>query len=59
MECDGRGKIFFAGYPEGYYENHFLHSFELSDGLIVRQREFMNPFQQLRALNIPVPRDPP
>ncbi|MEV6236929.1 PhzA/PhzB family protein [Lentzea sp. NPDC051838] len=54
-ECDGHGKILFPGYPEGFYENHFLHSFELSDGMIVRQREFMNPFQQLRALGVPVP----
>ncbi|MFJ4564878.1 PhzA/PhzB family protein [Streptomyces caelestis] len=54
-ECDGHGKILFEGYPEGYYENHFLHSFELVDGKIRRQREFMNPFEQLRALGIPVP----
>ena len=39
----------------GYYENHFLHSFELDDGKIKRNREFMNVFQQLRALSIPVP----
>lgn len=54
-ECQGRGKIIFPGYPEGFYENHFLHSFEFAGGLIRRQREFMNPFQQLRALGIPVP----
>ncbi|MGR6738003.1 PhzA/PhzB family protein [Pseudomonas chlororaphis] len=55
VECDGRGKILFPGYPEGYYENHFLHSFELEDGKVKRNREFMNVFQQLRALGIPVP----
>ncbi|WP_422768436.1 PhzA/PhzB family protein [Pseudomonas aeruginosa] len=55
VECDGHGKILFPGYPEGYYENHFLHSFELEDGKIKRNREFMNVFQQLRALSIPVP----
>ncbi len=49
VECDGHGKILFPGYPEGYYENHFLHSFELDDGKIKRNREFMNVFQQLRA----------
>ncbi|MFI0982709.1 PhzA/PhzB family protein [Streptomyces sp. NPDC021093] len=54
-ECDGRGKIRFADYPEGHYENHFLHSFELQNGKIKQNREFMNPFQQLRALGIPVP----
>ncbi|WP_238329756.1 PhzA/PhzB family protein [Pseudomonas aeruginosa] len=42
VECDGHGKILFPGYPEGYYENHFLHSFELDDGKIKRNREFMN-----------------
>lgn len=55
VECDGHGVIDFPGYPRGYYENHFLHSFDFRDGLIVRQREFMDPFQQLRALGIPVP----
>lgn len=55
VECDGHGKIRFGDYPEGYYENHFLHSFEFEDGKIKRQREFMNGFQQLRALGIPVP----
>ncbi|MFJ8476067.1 PhzA/PhzB family protein [Kitasatospora sp. NPDC094011] len=55
VECDGRGKILFPGYPEGYYQNHFLHSFEMENGKIKREREFMNPFDQLRALNIPVP----
>ncbi len=49
VECDGHGKILFPGYPEGYYENHFLHSFELDDGKIKRNREFMNVFQQLRV----------
>ncbi|MEV5463384.1 PhzA/PhzB family protein [Streptomyces cellulosae] len=36
VECDGRGKILFGDYPEGYYENHFLHSFELDvrEGLV-------------------------
>ena len=55
VECDGEGKIFFPGYPEGYYKNHFLHSFEFENGKIKRQREFMNPNEQLRALGIPVP----
>ncbi len=54
-ECDGHGKIRFPGYPEGYYENHFLHAFLLDDGKIRQNREFMNPFEQLRALSIPVP----
>ncbi|WP_328491434.1 phenazine biosynthesis protein [Streptomyces sp. NBC_00414] len=55
VECDGKGKILFPGYPEGYYQNHFLHSFLLSEGKVVQNREFMNPFEQLRALSIPVP----
>lgn len=55
VECDGRGRILFDGYPEGYYDNHFLHSFEMTDGQIVRQREFMNPIAQMRALGIDVP----
>lgn len=54
-ECEGRGKIAFPGYPEGHYENHFLHSFEFRDGRISRQREFMNPVKQFEALGIAVP----
>jgi ketosteroid isomerase-like protein len=54
-ECDGEGKIVYPGYPEGYYQNHFLHSFEFRDGKILQQREFMNPCEQFRALGIPVP----
>lgn len=55
VECDGKGKICFPGYPEGYYQNHFIHSFLMDDGKIKQNREFMNPYQQLRALSIPVP----
>lgn len=54
VECDGHGLIRFAGYEEKYYENHFIHSFEMRDGLIVRNREFMNPVNQLKALGITV-----
>lgn len=55
-ECDGEGEILYPGYEPGHYRNHFLHSFEFRDGRIVRQREFMNPFNQLRALGIEVPK---
>ncbi|GGK76282.1 PhzA/PhzB family protein [Streptomyces flaveus] len=55
VECHGRGKIVYAGYPEGYYENHFIHSFLFENGLIKQQREFMNPCRQFRALGIDVP----
>ncbi|MFJ7997182.1 PhzA/PhzB family protein [Streptomyces sp. NPDC096310] len=55
VECDGEGKILFPGYPDGHYKNHFLHSFVLENGKIKQNREFMNPFEQLRALGIPVP----
>ncbi|WP_191490018.1 PhzA/PhzB family protein [Pseudomonas sp. FEN] len=55
VESDGRGSVNMPGYPKGYCENHYIHSFELEDGRIKRNREFMNPFQQLRALGIPVP----
>ncbi len=55
-ECDGEGKILYPGYPEGHYKNHFIHSFKLRDGLIVEQREFMNPFNQLQALGIEIPK---
>lgn len=55
VECNGEGKIVFPGYPEGHYRNHFIHSFLFENGKIKRQREFMNPCQQFRALGIAVP----
>ncbi|MDA3150319.1 phenazine biosynthesis protein PhzA [Pseudomonas aeruginosa] len=55
VECDGRGKALVPGYPQGYCENHYIHSFELENGRIKRNREFMNPMQKLRALGIAVP----
>ncbi len=55
VECDGRGKALVPGYPQGYCENHYIHSFELENGRIKRNREFMNPIQKLRALGIAVP----
>jgi phenazine biosynthesis protein len=55
VECDGEGKIFFPGYPEGFYRNHFIHSFLMENGRIKQNREFMNPYEQMRALGIPFP----
>lgn len=55
VECNGTGKICYEGYPEGHYENHFLHYFQFENGKIKLQREFMNPCQQFRALGIEVP----
>ncbi|WP_097866738.1 PhzA/PhzB family protein [Streptomyces sp. rh34] len=56
VECNGVGKILFPGYPDGRYENHFLHHFTFEGGKIKRQREFMNPVQQFRSLGIEVPK---
>lgn len=56
VECDGRGHIIFPRYGKRWYENHFLHFFRLRDGLIVEQREFMNPIRQLKALGLEVPK---
>lgn len=55
VECAGAGTIRFPGYPEGRYENQFLHCFDLLNGFIVRSREFSNPVEQMRALGIDVP----
>jgi hypothetical protein len=55
VECTGEGAIRFPGYPDGFYRNHFLHSFRFEQGRIKEQREFMNPCQQFRALGITVP----
>ncbi|MBT2490562.1 PhzA/PhzB family protein [Streptomyces sp. ISL-96] len=55
VECDGEGKIIFPGYPEGHYENHFIHSFLFENGKIKAQREFMNPARQFQALGIALP----
>jgi phenazine biosynthesis protein len=56
VECDGEGQILYPGYRPGQYSNHFIHAFLFEDGKIKQQREFMNPFQQLRALDIEVPK---
>ncbi|WP_392423635.1 PhzA/PhzB family protein [Barrientosiimonas humi] len=55
VECDGEGQIRYPAYPVGTYRNHFLHAFRFEGGRIKEQREFMNPFSQLRALGIEVP----
>lgn len=55
VECEGRGEIHFPGYPVGHYHNHFIFSFEMENGHILRAREFMNPTEQMRALRIEVP----
>ncbi|WP_174517796.1 PhzA/PhzB family protein, partial [Pseudomonas aeruginosa] len=54
-EWHNGGKALVPGYPEGYCENHYIHSFELENGRIKRNREFMNPIQKLHALGIAVP----
>lgn len=54
VECDGQGAINFPGYEPGHYENHFFHTFYLSNGKITEQREFMNPYKQMKALGIPI-----
>ncbi|UMZ15008.1 PhzA/PhzB family protein [Pseudomonas sp. B11] len=56
VESDARGKTRVPGYPEGYCENHYIHSFELDNGKIRQSREFMNPFNQLRGLGVDVPK---
>lgn len=56
VECDGEGQILYPDYSPGHYRNHFIHSFLFENGKIKLQREFMNPFQQLRALGIEVPK---
>lgn len=55
VECDGEGEIRYPDYPVGQYRNHFIHSFRFEGGRIKQNREFMNPFQQMRALGVAVP----
>lgn len=55
VECDGEGQIVFPGYPPGHYRNHFIHTFLFENGKIKLQREFMNPYEQMRALGIEWP----
>ncbi|OTI28849.1 hypothetical protein CAZ07_02310 [Pseudomonas aeruginosa] len=33
VECDGHCKWRVPVYPQGYCENHYIHSFELENGL--------------------------
>ncbi|MCT2589752.1 phenazine biosynthesis protein [Streptomyces sp. N2-109] len=55
VECDGKGEIHYPDYPAGEYRNHFIHHFLMKDGKIVTQREFHNPYNQMRALGIDIP----
>ncbi len=49
VECDGRGKALVPGYPQGYCENHYIHSFELENGRI--KRDHLDP-RSLRHLRL-------
>lgn len=55
VECKGKGKIIFEGYPEGYYQNDFIHYFQFENGKIKLQKEYMNPCLQLKSLGLNVP----
>ena len=54
-ECEGEGAIALPGHPPVHYANHFLYSFEMRDGLIAREREFMNPIVEMKALGMDTP----
>lgn len=54
-EADGRGTVILPGHDPVHYENHFLYSFEMCDGLIAREREFMNPIIEMKALGLTTP----
>lgn len=54
-EADGRGTLILPGHDPVHYENHFIYSFEMRDGLIAREREFMNPVVEMKALGLETP----
>ena len=54
-ECEGRGTVALPGHDPVRYRNHFLYSFEMRDGLIRCEREFMNPIVEMRALGLRTP----
>jgi ketosteroid isomerase-like protein len=54
-ECDGEGTVVLPGHPAVHYANHFIYSFEMRDGLILREREFMNPITEMHALGMHTP----
>ncbi|WP_300766955.1 PhzA/PhzB family protein [uncultured Bifidobacterium sp.] len=54
-EADGGGTVILPGHDPVRYDNHFLYSFEMREGLIFREREFMNPVVEMRALGMTVP----
>ena len=55
-EADGGGTLILPGHDPVTYDNHFLYSFEMRGGLIAREREFMNPVVEMRALGLRLPR---
>ncbi|MDD6373082.1 MAG: PhzA/PhzB family protein [Bifidobacteriaceae bacterium] len=54
-EADGHGTLALPGHDPVHYENHFIYSFEMRNGLIAREREFMNPIVEMKALGLPTP----
>jgi ketosteroid isomerase-like protein len=54
-ECDGSGTLNLPGHDSVQYTNHFLYCFDMRDGLIAREREFMNPIVEMKALGLATP----
>lgn len=54
-ECDGEGTLILPKHPPVHYRNHFIYSFEMRNGQILREREFMNPITEMKALGMQTP----
>ncbi|WP_084674514.1 PhzA/PhzB family protein [Bifidobacterium crudilactis] len=54
-ECDGGGTLMLPGHEAVPYQNHFIYSFEMRAGRIAREREFMNPITEMKALGMQTP----
>ncbi|MGZ9706917.1 PhzA/PhzB family protein [Pseudomonas sp. GNP013] len=51
VECEGRGKVLIPGHLQFYRDSHYIHSFELDNGRIRRNRELINPVHRPHTLD--------
>ena len=55
VQGEGGGTSMLPGQPVVHHSDHYIHSFQMRDGLILHYREFRNPFKELKELGIPLP----
>ena len=55
VECYGRGTQMKDGVPIGIHKDHYIHRFEMEDGLIKNYLEFNSPLNELLEMGMVIP----